>query len=50
MLSFKVLQLMSSVYTMITGTVCSQQGSGSSWVEYLQRKTPTCFSDLEMVT
>ena len=36
LLSIKVLQLISSVYTIITGTMCGQQGSGSSWVEYLQ--------------
>lgn len=35
-LSLKVLQLISSMYTIIRGTRCGQQGSGSSWVEYLQ--------------
>lgn len=39
LLSFKVLQLISSMYTTIRGTVCGQQGSGSNWAEYLQRIT-----------
>lgn len=39
LLSFKVLQLMSSMYTIIRGTVCGQQGSGSNWAEYLRRIT-----------
>lgn len=36
LLSFKVLQLISSMYTVIRGTMSGQQGSGSNWVEYLR--------------
>lgn len=39
LLSFKVLQLISSMYTTTRGTVCGQQGSGSNWAECLQRVT-----------
>lgn len=39
LLSFKVLQLISSMSTIIRGTMWGQQGSGSNWVEYLQRIT-----------
>lgn len=39
LLSFRVLQLISSMYTISRGTVCGQQGSGSSWVEYLWKIT-----------
>jgi len=34
--SFKVLQLISRMNTMTSGTLQGQQGSGSSWAEYLQ--------------
>lgn len=48
-LSLQVLQLISSMYTVIKGTMWGQQGSGSSCLEYLQGSQPgwtknRCFS------
>lgn len=48
-LSLQVLQLISSMYTIIKGTMWGQQGSGSSCLEYLQGSQPgwtknCCFS------